>query len=171
MLSPHEFATLMLVADAPEQIDLNREEFGSGSQLFLGDELTVQQGVVLNATDLTGTAIQFFARLPETLSRNPPTKLAVTRVPRLVLKFVNSASRVHRSAILPANSASVPCEDNDKCNPRDNDLSPEERQRNWQRYVQQIPVAFQARCDVPDNSLPSDRAILSSNAERTRRHR
>ena len=26
MLSPHEFATLMLVAAAPEQIDLNREE-------------------------------------------------------------------------------------------------------------------------------------------------
>ncbi|AXF05711.1 hypothetical protein [Paraburkholderia hospita] len=26
MLSPHEFATLMLVKDAPEQIDLNREE-------------------------------------------------------------------------------------------------------------------------------------------------
>jgi hypothetical protein len=26
MLSPHEFATLMLVAGAPEQIDLNREE-------------------------------------------------------------------------------------------------------------------------------------------------
>lgn len=26
MLSPHEFATLMLVASAPEQIDLNREE-------------------------------------------------------------------------------------------------------------------------------------------------
>jgi hypothetical protein len=26
MLSPHEFATLMLVATAPEQIDLNREE-------------------------------------------------------------------------------------------------------------------------------------------------
>jgi hypothetical protein len=26
MLSPHEFATLMLVKAAPEQIDLNREE-------------------------------------------------------------------------------------------------------------------------------------------------
>ncbi|WP_028223805.1 hypothetical protein [Paraburkholderia oxyphila] len=26
MLSPHEFATLMLVKSAPEQIDLNREE-------------------------------------------------------------------------------------------------------------------------------------------------
>ncbi|MEI5996650.1 hypothetical protein H3V53_05345 [Paraburkholderia bengalensis] len=26
MLSPHEFATLMLVATAPEQIDLNRQE-------------------------------------------------------------------------------------------------------------------------------------------------
>ncbi|ACC75065.1 hypothetical protein PPMP20_01160 [Paraburkholderia phymatum] len=26
MLSPHEFATLMLVASAPEQIDLNRGE-------------------------------------------------------------------------------------------------------------------------------------------------
>jgi hypothetical protein len=26
MLSPHEFATLMLVAAAPEQIDLNRED-------------------------------------------------------------------------------------------------------------------------------------------------
>ena len=26
LLSPHEFATLMLVASAPEQIDLNREE-------------------------------------------------------------------------------------------------------------------------------------------------
>ncbi|CAG9228665.1 conserved hypothetical protein [Paraburkholderia sabiae] len=26
MLSPHEFATLMLVASATEQIDLNREE-------------------------------------------------------------------------------------------------------------------------------------------------
>ncbi|MFP3552178.1 hypothetical protein SB861_15845 [Paraburkholderia sp. SIMBA_049] len=26
MLSPHEFATLMLVKSAPDQIDLNREE-------------------------------------------------------------------------------------------------------------------------------------------------
>ncbi|MFD1554889.1 hypothetical protein ACFSHT_04490 [Paraburkholderia silviterrae] len=26
MLSPHEFATLMLVKDAPDQIDLTREE-------------------------------------------------------------------------------------------------------------------------------------------------
>ncbi|MGF6970690.1 hypothetical protein OKW43_007785 [Paraburkholderia sp. WC7.3g] len=26
MLSPHEFATLMLVKDAPDQIDLNRTE-------------------------------------------------------------------------------------------------------------------------------------------------
>jgi hypothetical protein len=26
MLSPHEFATLMLVKDSPEQIDLTREE-------------------------------------------------------------------------------------------------------------------------------------------------
>ncbi|SKD06231.1 hypothetical protein SAMN05446934_9888 [Paraburkholderia hospita] len=26
MLSPHEFATLMLVKAAPDQIDLNREE-------------------------------------------------------------------------------------------------------------------------------------------------
>jgi hypothetical protein len=26
MLSPHEFATLMLIKAAPEQIDLNREE-------------------------------------------------------------------------------------------------------------------------------------------------
>ncbi|WP_180733218.1 hypothetical protein [Paraburkholderia sp. PGU19] len=26
MLSPHEFATLMLVKSAPEQIDLNRQE-------------------------------------------------------------------------------------------------------------------------------------------------
>jgi hypothetical protein len=26
MLSPHEFATLMLVAAAPDQIDLNRDE-------------------------------------------------------------------------------------------------------------------------------------------------
>lgn len=29
MLSPHEFATLMLVAAAPEQIDLNREELNT----------------------------------------------------------------------------------------------------------------------------------------------
>ena len=29
MLSPHEFATLMLIKDAPEQIDLNREELGT----------------------------------------------------------------------------------------------------------------------------------------------
>ncbi|HKU28434.1 hypothetical protein [Paraburkholderia tagetis] len=27
MLSPHEFATLMLVKDAPDQLDLTREEF------------------------------------------------------------------------------------------------------------------------------------------------
>ncbi|MFC0398783.1 hypothetical protein [Paraburkholderia rhizosphaerae] len=26
MLSPHEFATLMLIKNSPEQIDLNREE-------------------------------------------------------------------------------------------------------------------------------------------------
>lgn len=29
MLSPHEFATLLLVKDAPKQVDMNREELGA----------------------------------------------------------------------------------------------------------------------------------------------
>ncbi|MCG1055651.1 hypothetical protein KQH49_12225 [Mycetohabitans sp. B5] len=29
MLSPHEFATLLLVKDAPNQVDMNREELGA----------------------------------------------------------------------------------------------------------------------------------------------
>lgn len=42
MLSPHEFATLMLIKDAPEQIDLDRAELDTllERQLVALEELT-----------------------------------------------------------------------------------------------------------------------------------
>jgi hypothetical protein len=60
MLSPHEFATLMLVAAAPEQIDLNREYCWT-----VNSSRWKSWGPELNAPVLPATAIQFFARLRE----------------------------------------------------------------------------------------------------------
>lgn len=89
----------------------------------------------------------------------------------LVLKFVNSANRVLRSANMSVNSASVPCVDSDSCNRLDSDLSPEGRQRSWRSRVRRRPVTSLARRDVPYSSRRLDQAILFSTVGRIcRRH-
>lgn len=65
MLSPHEFATLMLAAAAPEQIDLNREEIDTllNRQLVALEKL----GPDLNAPRLTrdgDSVVRAIAREP-----------------------------------------------------------------------------------------------------------
>ena len=72
MLSPHEFATLMLVRHAPDQLDMNRAELDAllEQQLVMleqsaeGDrraQLTDQGELVLNALDAGRVSRQVFA--------------------------------------------------------------------------------------------------------------
>ena len=72
MLSPHEFATLMLVRHAPDQPDMNRAELDAllEQQLVMleqsaeGDrraQLTDQGELVLNALDAGRVSRQVFA--------------------------------------------------------------------------------------------------------------
>ena len=57
MLSPHEFATLMLVKDAPDQIDLDRTELDTllGRQLVALEQLA--SGNSLPRVTLAGDSV------------------------------------------------------------------------------------------------------------------
>jgi hypothetical protein len=64
MLSPHEFATLLLVKDAPNQVDMNREELDAllEQQLVQLEDLASDHRE-LRLTELGVTALKAIKRL------------------------------------------------------------------------------------------------------------
>jgi hypothetical protein len=64
MLSPHEFATLLLVKDAPNQVDMNREELDALlEQQLVQLESLASDHRELRLTELGVTALKAIKRL------------------------------------------------------------------------------------------------------------